>query len=96
MSSPYNIYEIKDFYTLIYHMNKRIDQLLVADSKRHMMDAEPGWIIDLINDELVPTLEDIIEKLDSFYDDAVPEGEPPLTAAEMHTAAWKEHLAAHS
>ena len=77
-------------------MNKRIDQLMVANSKLHMMDAEPGWIIDLINDELVPVLEDIIEKLDSFYDDDVSYGEPPVTAAEMHATAWKEHLAAHS
>jgi hypothetical protein len=22
-------------------------------------------------------------------------GEPPITADEMHTAAWNEHLAAH-
>jgi len=23
-------------------------------------------------------------------------GEPPITMAEMHTAAWQEHLAAHA
>lgn len=96
MSNPYNIYEIKDFYALVYHMKKRIDQLLLADSKRHMMDAEPSWVIDLINDSLVPVLEEVIDRLDDFPGDEVLCDEPPLTAAEMHSAAWKEHLELHS
>ena len=60
----YNIYEIKDLYSLIYHMEKRIKQLLYEDSKRHQMDALPPEVIEVIEDELQPAIEKALAVLD--------------------------------
>jgi hypothetical protein len=96
----YNIYEIKDFYSLLYHVDQRIKQLIYEDSKKHQMDAEPGWVIQEIEDEFQPVLTKVLETLDYdptpqyLYDNDG--GEPPMTANEMHSAAWKEHQALHS
>lgn len=43
-------------------------------------------------DEVISMLSDELD-----YDPTPSEpGEPPITAAEMHAAAWKEHQAMHS
>ena len=96
----YNIYEIKDIYSLIYHMEKRIKQLLYEDSKRHEMDAMPPWMIEAIEDDLQPVIEKVMEVLDYdptpqyLYDNDG--GEPPLSADERHAAAWRQHQELHS
>ena len=96
----YNIYEIKDLHSLIYHMEKRVKQLLLEDTRRHQMDAEPGEIIETIEDELLPSIEKLMEIWDYdptpqyLYDNDG--GEPPLSANERHAAAWKQHQALHS
>jgi hypothetical protein len=45
-------------------------------------------------------LEEVLGLMDEYLDwepsDDDLTGEPPITMAEMHTAAWQEHLAAHS
>ena len=96
----YNIYEIKDLYSLIYHMEKRIKQLLIDDSRKHQMDSEPFWSLEIIEDEILPALEKFLEAWD---DDPTPQylydntgGEPPVTSNEMLNAAWKQHLEMHS
>lgn len=96
----YNITEIKDFHSLIYVMEKRVKQLLIEDSKKHMMDAEPYWSMEIIEDEILPALEKFLAVWD---DDPTPQylydntgGEPPVTAGEMHNAAWKQHQEMHS
>ena len=96
----YNITDIKDFHSLIYAMEKRVKQLLIDDSKKHMMDAEPGWSIEIIEEDILPALEKFLAVWD---DDPTPQylydntgGEPPLTADEMHSAAWKQHQELHS
>ena len=97
---PYNIYEFRDFYSLLYHVDKKIKQMLIEDSRRHQMDAEPQVVIEAIEDILQPALEQVLEVLDY---DPTPEylydndgGEPPMTASEMHSVAWKQHQALHS
>lgn len=94
----YNINEIRDFYTLIYAMEKKVKDLLYQDSKKHEMDAEPYWVIAAIEDDLLPVIEEVLAKLDDApSDEEMGYGsEPPLTAAEMHEAAWKQHIALHS
>lgn len=98
--SNYNIYEIKDLHTLMYHVEKKVKSLLLDDSKRHMMDAEPYWLIEYVEDELLPVVEKFLEICD---DDPTPQylydnsgGEPPITMSEIHSAAWREHQEAHS
>ena len=45
----------------------------------------------LLEDEIIPVLEN---ELDYDPTDDMG-GEPPITAAEMHTAAWKQHQELH-
>ena len=96
----YNITEIRDFHTLIYTMEKKVKQLLLEHQKKHQMDAEPYWSIEIIEDEILPALEKFLEVWD---DDPTPQylydntgGEPPMSSAEMLNASWKQHLEAHS
>lgn len=88
-----NINEIKDLYTLFYQVNKKMKQLLLEDSKRHMMDAEPTWFISIIEDEIAPAIEHLLDQADA--DPCDEDGEPPMTADEMHTAAWQQHQLLH-
>lgn len=96
----HNITEIKDFYTLIYAMEKKVKQLLLEDQRKHQMDAEPYWSMEIIEEEIIPALEKFLEVWD---DDPTPQylydntgGEPPMTSAEMLNNAWKQHLELHS
>ena len=52
---------------------------------------------------LVPGTSDVVEEVILMLEEQLDygptpnePGEPPITAGEMHTAAWKEHLAMHS
>jgi hypothetical protein len=67
-------------YYYLEEVRSILKNVLARESKRHMIE------------EIILMLE---EQLD--YDPTPNEpGEPPITAGEMHTAAWKEHLAMHS
>ena len=79
-------------YIYLEEVRSILKNVLARESKRHEMDQH-----------LVPGTEDVLteiigmleEQLD--YDPTPNElGEPPITAAEMHAAAWKEHQAMHS
>ena len=79
-----------------YHHLTRIlselKEIMQRESKRHEMD-----------EHLTPHGKDLVEEMISMleeeldYDPTPNElGEPPITAVEMHAAAWKEHQAMHS
>lgn len=88
---PIQIMEQNEYYYL-EEVRSILKNVLARESKRHMMDEHlvPGTA-DVI-EEIIAMLE---EQLD--YDPTPNElGEPPITAAEMHAAAWKEHQAMHS
>lgn len=79
-----------------YHQLKLVIDALKAicarEDKRHQMDEHLDPHMRNIVDEVIGMLEDEID-----YDPTPNElGEPPITAAEMHAAAWKEHQAMHS
>jgi hypothetical protein len=66
------------------------------ESKRHEMDQHlTPSMLALLEDEIIPMLENELEwepsDADLGYD-----GEPPMTADEMHTAAWRQHQELHS
>jgi hypothetical protein len=78
-------------YFYLEEVRSILKNVLARESKRHMMDEHlvPGTS-DVI-EEIILMLE---EQLD--YDPTPNEpGEPPITAAEMHAAAWKEHQEMH-
>ena len=78
-------------YFYLEEVRSILKNVLARESKRHMMDEHlvPGTS-DVI-EEIILMLE---EQLD--YDPTPNEpGEPPITAAEMHAAAWKEPQEMH-
>jgi hypothetical protein len=55
-----------------------------------MMDSDP-YFVDCIDE--------IVERIKEYEDyDPTPDyaGEPPITMAEMHSEAWKQHQLLHS
>ena len=63
-------------------------QVRERENKRHLMDMTPG-LVDML-DEVILTMTEFLD-----YEPPDQDGEPPLTSAEMLSAAWKEHLEAH-
>ena len=66
------------------------------ESKRHMMDQHlTPSMLAMVEDEIIPMLENEMD-----YEPTDEElgygGEPPITADEMHTTAWRQHQELHS
>ncbi len=73
-----------------------LKQVIEREDKRHEMDQHlTPSMYSLIAYEIIPMIQDELD-----YEDCDPTpdepGEPPITAAEMHTAAWKQHQQMHS
>jgi hypothetical protein len=74
-----------------------LKQVIEREDKRHEMDQDlTPSMYSLLVDEIIPMFENELE-IEAEYDptDDI-SGEPPITAAEMHTAAWKQHQEMHS
>jgi hypothetical protein len=66
------------------------------ESKRHMMDQHlTPSMLAMVDDEIIPMLENEMD-YDPSDEDLGYGGEPPMTADEMHTAAWRQHQELHS
>lgn len=79
-------------YYYLEEVRSILKNVLAREAKRHMMD-----------EHLIPGTSDVIEEIITMLEeqldyDLTPNepGELPITAAEMHAAAWKEHQAMHS
>lgn len=70
-----------------------LKQIIERESKRDMMDQHlTPSMYAMLEDEIIPMLENEMD-----YDPTPNEpGEPPITADEMHTSAWKQHQEMHS
>ena len=78
-------------YTRLNLIRHELNAILQREYKCHEMDSSPG--LDNMLEEVITIME---EWLDYEPSDAeLSPGEPPLTADEMHSAAWKEHQEAH-
>lgn len=84
--------------TKLERIYKELKEIVDYENKLHMMDQTLN-LTDLskIEDEIIPAIEEII------YYDPTPQylydndgGEPPMSASEMHSAAWKQHQELHS
>lgn len=42
---------------LLYTFEKRMDTLLKKNATLHQMDAEPDWLIEIIEDRILPAVE---------------------------------------
>ena len=71
---------------------KELEEMIEREEKRPMGHEQLSYkCYDLIN-EFVAAID-----ADLNYDPTDDMGgEPPMTMQEMHSAAWKEHLEAHS
>ena len=78
-------------YSKLDLIRKELEAIIKYESNAGMWEYVPY---------LISAAEEAIDVLSGFLDyDPTPEdggGEPPMTMAEMHTAAWKEHVAMHS
>lgn len=74
---------------------KELKEVLHREAKRHMMDEHLDCATrNLIEYEIIPVLEDQLNYEPS--DEEMGYGsEPPITADEMHSAAWAQHQELH-
>jgi hypothetical protein len=76
---------------------RQLGALVKRESNRDLMDMHlPLDVLNVIEEELLPALQAITAALDWEPSDADLLGEPPLSSAEMLTAAWQQHLSAHN
>ena len=47
--------------SLLYNFRNRMQILLKNEAAKHEMDAEPGWVLDIIEDEIMPAVEKIVD-----------------------------------
>lgn len=83
---------------LVAEFQRKLQVIVRRDGSRHMMDAHiPMDILDAIENDLQPALEDVIRRIEwEPSDEDLMPGEPPITSAEMHSSAYAQHLAMHS
>lgn len=82
-------YPVRDGTRLML-IRKELGDMIKRQGKLHQMDS------DIYLEECIT---DLVDRLDEYLDyDPTPDysGEPPLTSAEMHSAAWEQHRAMHS
>jgi hypothetical protein len=83
----YSQTEIEKAYKILQEVVKRENKLHLMDMTLNSCD------VDTIEYEVLPLLESIIDYEPS---DEEMSGEPPMSANEMHSAAWKQHQELHS
>ena len=89
-------------YTALSGIVKDLKAIVARESKRPQGCEDLTLsMLALLEEEIIPQLENEIEK-DLDYD-PTPQylydhsgGEPPVTMAEMHASAWKQHQEMHS
>ena len=78
-------------YSKLDLIRKELNAIIKYESSAGMFEYDPY---------LIGAAEKAVDALSGFLDyDPTPEdgvGEPPMTMDEMHTEAWKEHVAMHS
>jgi hypothetical protein len=71
---------------------KQLEAIIAREDKRHMMDQQLPLHTHNAIEEAIAILEGEVD-----YDPTPNEpSEPPMTADEMHTAAWQQHQEMHN
>jgi hypothetical protein len=84
-------------YTKLERICKELKEIVEFENKLHMMDMN-------LNSSDVDTLDEVISMIEEIVDyDPTPQylydndgGEPPISAEEMHSGAWRQHQEFHS
>jgi hypothetical protein len=83
--------------TLVAEFQDKLKVIVQRDGSRHLMDAHIDiHTMGLLVDELLPVLEQVIASIEYEPSDEEMGGEPPMTMAEMHSAAHAKHMALHN
>ena len=92
---PYSKYPTIDWTSNEYHKLQEAVDLLKAILEREYKRS-------VASQHLVPGDENVIEEVIAMLEERIDydptpsdPGEPPITADEMHTAAWKQHQEMH-
>jgi len=85
-------------YTVLKRILKELNEVVARENKRpfEYADLTPS-LLALLEEEIIPLLENEIDydpTPEHLYDHSG--GEPPVTMAEMHASAWKQHQEMHS
>jgi hypothetical protein len=89
--------DLSTLSTLTTAYQQQLQALVARENARHMMDMHlPFDLLQVVEEELLPALEAVQAALDWEPSDADLGGEPPVTAAELHTAAWQQHQDTHN
>ena len=55
-----NIHEM-GIDVLLYNFRNRMERLLKEEAQKHQMDVEPSWVLDIIEDEIMPSVNKIVD-----------------------------------
>lgn len=91
MAKSIVISQLMQDYRRLPQIRNELQEMLDRDLKRHMMDADHFY---------QAALEEAIDAIDKYLEyepgDEEMGGEPPMTASEMHSAAWEQHREMHN
>ena len=84
-------------YTKLERICKELKEIVEFENKLHMMDMNLNLGDVDVLDEVISMIEEIVDYDPTpqyLYDNDG--GEPPMSAAEIHSGAWKQHQEFHS
>ena len=55
-----SIYDM-DLDRLLYEFRERLEILVKEEARKHIMDAQPGWVMDIIENEIQPLVDKIVD-----------------------------------
>lgn len=86
----------KNEYFHVQHALEILQHVVDRESKRHEMNQHlTHSMLSMLEDEIIPMLSNELDCDGGSSDDEIC-GEPPMTANEMHSAAWRQHQELHS
>ena len=47
--------------SLLYGFQQRLQILVKENARKHMMDAQPEWVMDIIENEIQPLIDQIVD-----------------------------------
>ena len=55
-----NVHEM-NMDRLLYTFQQRLNTLVKEEARKHIMDAQPGWVMDIIENEIQPLVDKIVD-----------------------------------
>ena len=55
-----NVYEM-NMDRLLYTFQQRLNTLVKEEARKHIMDAQPGWVMDINENEIQPLVDKIVD-----------------------------------